>query len=400
MGLRSWSRWSQAILWAEDAPLFLGEAISRGALGLFESYRGYYHFLPKLLSWLSLHLFGIENFGISTNIAGILIFCAVLAQLASDDYSEIFGNLRSRITFALGLSFVPGLGEVLGNPTNLHWVLTLSLGLLGLKNRHHIYTYRAYLWIFLVGASAGEALCFVPLFAFRWWKTQLPRKITLVLPVAILLFWGLMNFIVRDRGGEAQNLNIHLLLKSFPHSLINYLVLQPLVGDKMTEIFAEHISILYWIVGLGGVLYALNWSRRTQKNSQHLWVYVLCAYGVLALMWIARQDAANFFALMKREVYYSWLRYSFLIGAAAFIAWAYIIAHSGRNYSQRRLTIFVGIYALLALPRWEIRTPMPGLSFRTQIKNHQPPQCGGSSTLHTYPPSWQVEIPNSFLCTK
>lgn len=68
---------------------------------------------------------------------------------------------------ALLFCMLPGLPEIAGNLTNLHWILLLWLGLLGIKDLPYRYTPLEYLMILLTIFSEGACIIFLPLFVAR-----------------------------------------------------------------------------------------------------------------------------------------------------------------------------------------------------------------------------------------
>ncbi|WP_430228069.1 hypothetical protein [Paraburkholderia tropica] len=118
--IRMPERFTKGFLWAEDAPIFIGEAYANGFKSFATPYAGYLHFIPRTFAYLYSLSAPIKDFPYlfvwTTAILSALI-CAGLYRIASRDMHWAFAAL-----FALTPVLVPSSGEVWLNLTNIQWI--------------------------------------------------------------------------------------------------------------------------------------------------------------------------------------------------------------------------------------------------------------------------------------
>lgn len=168
LALLAWLRLpevTRGTVWAEDADVFLNEAISLGALeSIPEPYSGYLHVIPRMLSGLAFSLAPIDSYAYMMS----LLSCVAVAVIAVSVFflsRSIIPQRPLRLMLAMIPVFLPiGPLEVLGNATNLHWYLLWLVPWLLLPKPAHWYS-KALLFIAALATATSEIIAglFVPL---------------------------------------------------------------------------------------------------------------------------------------------------------------------------------------------------------------------------------------------
>lgn len=175
--LCAWSRLpsaAQGTLWAEDARIFLAQAVHRGSIpALFQSYAGYLHTVPRTIAGLTVLFVPIDGWAAAMAFGACLIAAGVAALvfLCSRD---VISWLPARIVLASTTILIPlAPREVLGNTANIHWYfLWLAPWLLLYVPRT-----RAGSWLLAVVALFAalteiQMAAFAPLLLWGWRDSQ------------------------------------------------------------------------------------------------------------------------------------------------------------------------------------------------------------------------------------
>lgn len=156
---------SRGTVWAEDANVFLHEAISLGTVpSITEPYSGYLHVIPRVLAGLAFELAPIDSYALMMS----LLSCAAVAAVAVSVFflsRSMIPQRPLRLMLAMIPVFLPvGPLEVLGNAANLHWYLLWLAPWLLLYQPARWYS-KASLFVAALGTATSEilAVLFVPL---------------------------------------------------------------------------------------------------------------------------------------------------------------------------------------------------------------------------------------------
>jgi hypothetical protein len=115
-------RGTRRTLWAEDGPLFLGEAL-RGEYNLFAVYAGYLHVLPRAASLFVVNVVDVRLYATAINMSACL-FTGLVAAVVYIGAEDVVPNKLLRGWLSLWTVLLPLLGvEVLANLANLHSVM-------------------------------------------------------------------------------------------------------------------------------------------------------------------------------------------------------------------------------------------------------------------------------------
>jgi len=314
--LRSHERFIFPHLWAEDGSLFLSEAIQYGWKSLFLPYAGYYHTLPRVISYL-IHFFPVFLFPQIIFSICLLIYAIIISVFVTEDFSSLLKNKIHRFILCLTFCFVPGLHEVLGNLANLHWILFLYLSLLVLKNNKTNLSLYECFFILLAIFSTGEPVILLPvlfiqLVYFYKFESQVSKR-TLLLFIAIL-FSVILNILQKDKLPSGPSLSIKDLLVGWHYVVQNSLIWQPLVGDKyLLKLYREHWHIYYYGgIGISLLLCGLYFYRICKKNisSVILFLLILMICFIPLLTFIVRPY--SFTTFLNLNIVWK-LRYGFIL---------------------------------------------------------------------------------------
>ncbi|QCB95548.1 hypothetical protein E5206_00215 [Arthrobacter sp. PAMC25564] len=121
-------------VWAEDGPVFLGQAMSGGGPGsIFTPYEGYLHVVPRLLAAVIVRVVPVEDFAVGLAFASCLVV-AVVAYLTFYCASALTSSVGVRLAWAaIPVLLSVGPYEILGNTANIHWYLLWLMPWLLLK---------------------------------------------------------------------------------------------------------------------------------------------------------------------------------------------------------------------------------------------------------------------------
>jgi hypothetical protein len=116
-----------AQLWAEDGFLFLNEAIRQGWQSIAVPYAGYIHFVPRIITCLSLQLSEILGQGIVwaptiMNACTIVLSSLCAVYICSSKFHWM-GGIYFRMLLSFFILVFPDAYETFGNVTNIHWWL-------------------------------------------------------------------------------------------------------------------------------------------------------------------------------------------------------------------------------------------------------------------------------------
>lgn len=174
-------------LWAEDGPIFINQAQEYGANAFSQSYAGYLHTYPRLISFVSnffelaqqpyiLFLGWLISFGLLT-----LIITHRVVKLGIPSYLTI--------TLACLIALQPNNGEVFFNITNSQWMLGagLTVYVLTTSKKTAPPSFPHYLLIFIMSLTGPFSILLTPVLLFHW---AFFRSIRLYLPMYLTVLAG------------------------------------------------------------------------------------------------------------------------------------------------------------------------------------------------------------------
>ncbi|MGK3958917.1 hypothetical protein ACLKOZ_22305 [Arthrobacter sp. R4] len=115
---------ASATVWAEDGPIFIGQAFSGGGpAALFAPYEGYLHVLPRTIAELVVHFVALKDFAVALAFASSLVvgLVALLTYYCAGALTDKVWLRAAWAAIPVMVSVAPY--EILGNTANLHWYL-------------------------------------------------------------------------------------------------------------------------------------------------------------------------------------------------------------------------------------------------------------------------------------
>jgi hypothetical protein len=234
-------------LWAEDGSIFLMQNDLHGTEALWLPYMGYLHTIPRLIAWTAPRLLDPAWWPHFYNGVAFVLWVAVMARLFSSRLA-----LPGKPWLALAFLVAPHPGEVLVNVTNLQWVtaffLLQQVLVAAPQNlRERVFDLVAPLLVALTGPFG---LIFLPLFAWRCWRTR--RAFDGLVFAALAAAAATQAWFVARTGGRFDYQDAPFQLFTTLEVLARRLVVWPLFGRD----FALGSSA-GWIGLLGGALFAV-----------------------------------------------------------------------------------------------------------------------------------------------
>jgi hypothetical protein len=187
---------AQDTLWAEDARIFLNQAVQRGPIpALFNSYAGYLHTVPRMIAGLTVQFVPIELWA-NSMAAGACIVAAGVAALVFVCSRDVVGWLPARLVLASITILVPlAPREVLGNTANLHWYfLWLTPWLLLYRPRSRSGAWMLSVAALLAALTEIQMAMFVPLLLWRFrdrvrWPVRILFLVGVAAQIGTTLLW-------------------------------------------------------------------------------------------------------------------------------------------------------------------------------------------------------------------
>jgi hypothetical protein len=207
--LRDIPRLWRPALFAEDGQIFLAQAHNCGLAAFLKPYAGYLHFIPRLVAAL-LAPFPVTAAPVLYAVAALVLHLAMLTPALSARLEWIIpGQMLRAVLFTLLCLMLP-LREVLGNVTNLIWIIGVSLLLLMLSDDPRTRVGSVCELVVLTAFSfSGLMITFyAPFFAWRWRRTRSRH--------------GLALFVMAIGGALAQGAMVLLSNRQTPGGSLIY----------------------------------------------------------------------------------------------------------------------------------------------------------------------------------
>jgi|GEM_PF-3297309 hypothetical protein len=345
--IRIWERFLFPGLWAEDGFLFLREAIMYGPSGFFQPYAGYFHTIPRLIAYFTYLFFPVVLYPYVIMLICTGLYAFAVSRFAGEEFSDLIASVGTRLLLTLSLCLVPGLYEVLGNLANLHWILFFYLCVISIRSISNQSNPLELIFIFLICASTGEPIVLIPVLGLRLLLSFRSKNKKAILNNGLILFFvisfSILNFSQRQGQppGKASTPEEILIATNFTWN--QYLVFQPILGDKKVAKFYDGYRTIYRYLGLILGIGLLAWTFRKKYYFENFFFPVmLSVFLVPILTWIVRPGSL----LSYINIYGVWeARYSFILSPWGLAFWVIIINHiSKEKFRLWIVTIFFLLY--------------------------------------------------------
>jgi hypothetical protein len=366
--------------WAEDSTIFYVESIKYGMQSFLRPYTGYFHTIPRLVSFI-LSTVPLPFIPAIYAIVSLAIFCCCVSYFLSTKFRHILLSDSQRLYVALAICIAPGTFEVLGNLTNLHWILAFFLALLGMKKIQDRYTFFEKAFGFLAIFSTGEGVLFLPIFIYRWfWSLKKDKSGRSIfskigdqfanngLFVFLLTLSLLLNSVLSGGSGllrsRLQETGISFYFWSWMYGVLNWMVIQPLFGFRLGHNIETYAPPIFWMVNILVLIFAVRSIVRNYRQDAWLWPVCLCITGCVPLTALLRPYASTFFSNPILNQWPDNFRYEFILAPYAIVCWAVLLSEKKINilnsYYLSVLYLFLGAYTLqnasnhFFIPRYEV----------------------------------------------
>jgi hypothetical protein len=309
-------------LWAEDANLFLNDSFSQGISALWQQYAGYYHTLPRIISYLSLTLGPLQYYPAITETCCLLLTAYTFSRFAKVDYRCYVPHDPLRIFASVAFCFAPGLSEVAANLANLHWICFTFLWLLAIRPYQHKITNGEVLFAILSIFSAGETIVCLPLLAWRAFRHKFSRSgLQDMLLVGASIVSITINLLQRNAQPGGTQIAVVELLKRAPVYVMRSVSIDPIYGLAAELKIAPLVGDTVYLI-LSAVI-AIAFAYYVGRKVQNGWVLLVgygCAASVAILTWLVRPESERLFGAERPFGDYNF-RYSFIGSINALVVW-------------------------------------------------------------------------------
>lgn len=351
-------RWSyrlrNATIWAEDGAVFLQDAFKFGTKSLFMPYEGYFHTLPRMAAFVA-SLFPTILTPYFLVFICFIVTYYVISNILNKYYEWILPDVHARGILMLLIAIAPGTTEAFGNIANIHWILYLYMGLLGLRSIE--YKFRIWDLIFagIAISTEGAVITLLPLFLVRLFfhflmkrKTQYYIQESCI--ILLILFVAFVNFSLRT-DQSSIGIQINLLFNVYFKSMLAESLSFPWLYVFPYTIFAKFWIIPSLILLILPIIF-LRKSFTLKANIIIPIVFFLCFWLLQPLIVLARNDNITLVLTHNDHGWTpdTWLnfRYSFLICSCGYIFWIWIISFI-YSINKKTAKIFFSLNIFIAL---------------------------------------------------
>ena len=389
------------VLWAEDGRNFLQGALDGTPFGVFQSYAGYLHVVPRLLADAVVATVPVGGWAVAMT-AGSCLIAGALTAVVFVSARTIVPPVAPRLAIALLTVLAPlASREVLGNAANLHslFLWTLFWMLLGRpRSRAGSIALSA---VALLGALTEiQAVLLLPLLVVaprdrRRWPVRSAVVLGVLTQLTVTAFWP------RGASGHPPVGPLSLPYGYLINVLMPFALPQSAIGP--TLVASGPLAGVLLLAGVGVcAVFAVRSGHRLRGAVIALLAGSVVAYSVAVI------DNPNAFldyaALRHTALNHVWfVRYgvvpSMMVGAVAILGLAALYQRSHRQWLR------VGIVALIAIgllagaaPQATRRTGGPawsaGVTAAAELCERRP--AGGSVAI-TETIGWHVVLPCRLL---
>ncbi|HVY50519.1 MAG TPA: hypothetical protein VHA07_03065 [Devosia sp.] len=373
---------TNAMLWAEDGPIYFAQAYNEGWwTTLLRPVAGTLQLFPRLIfeaaTLLPLRL--VPLFGVW---AALVVRAALPAFMFSSRFS--FMDWRAKVAISAYYLLMPNLADVHANVTNTHWYVFLYLLLVLFADAPRNLAWRVHDWIVLIlGGLTGPMIVFaLPVLGFRLAAQR----------GGLSARWAFAG------GAAALALLQGVMLVLSGHGSPGGGTLMALAQDLGARVFVGFLSPLRWVPALSNPMVAVpvtavglaitaatlwrgGWRARSLAvlpiliPAAAIWTPILAPE---AVSWAARAnfDEPGYFVVAA------------LAWTGTLVSFAAIFLPRFSNATLAVLALLGGFLILFdfALPQ------VAGASFGPQADRFAQAQTGETVAIPTSPPGWSMEL--------
>lgn len=340
--------WTLQHIFAEDGQIWITQTLQTGWSGIFDTYAGYLHVVPRLIANTCVTL-GPESYIACTNVSSVLVKIALMAVVFPVVLAYASSWRWALFAASLFLLLPVSQLEVLGNITNLRWFLVVAAFVAILGN----YPGRLLpisVAIIVLLASLSDPLTLVALPFAVWRLVRLPRSDGLWsrLP-SIALLIGIVIHLNQlqpeERGGRGT---VADLIDTPTQTIAQLLVRGPLVTQigmtptqDLLKLVSVPLALVFTIIPLA--IFFLAFKNRTRPDPTLLFSTLMIVMG-FATLFVTLSFPASYIAIPDIWSPSQPSRYSVLAGLFIGIG---IVLLMGRVWSgSARFTFSRGLVLL------------------------------------------------------
>lgn len=366
-------------LWAEDGPVFIHDAHSKGSPSLFQPYAGYLHLYPRLISLIANQVTLIYRPEI---LFSGWLFSYYIFVLASARMMRSAGStpLHAGLTTFL-ISIQPHNGEVLFNITNAQWQLAIALTMFALckpTTQSLGSTITIVLFTIISGLSGPFSIIILTCLIITGIPFRKPWKKNLPIYAAISASAAIQAYMISksSRSSGAENQFTPFELETVTTGIWRFISL----GAETTQ---DH-----WLAAVSLFIIFMTITRSWNKKNESTLAFCLFLIGVgtgVAAMYSLKSSDPLLATALGSGHRYTWIPYSLMIASAS------VFTINQRKSIKALLFVIVLAFSLSKLP--ETKQPSD-LNFRSFARLSEITET--VIPIHpvwdTYP-GWSIRLP-------
>lgn len=357
---RGWGRFAHPEFFAEGGVVYLNGALHHGWASLFDTYAGFLHVFPRLVVLTGLEVLPLEYLTRFTVGVSFVVAALVSANFVRDRYRWLVPSLAARWMVCVLLTLVPGLYEVLGSLTALHYVIFVFVAMVFLRDLADNSSALELVCVALAVLSTSLVISLLPLAAYRVYLRRRYRKAVtagdaapiwrdwaLLVMLFLPLAWSAQDILLNPGSFNIDQQPIELSFQGVVEGLVNvstiYGLLFPLAGAKTIDEILPYISPFVLLVPLAAFL-AVTLRARWRENRDRalvvlLWLAAIAA--VLVMIYVARPVAFNLVFVKNWGHFAWWMRYHYLLAVPAVLMWFLLLRPKNLLDLRRKETVIV-----------------------------------------------------------
>jgi len=394
LALRGWDRILHPGIWAEDSTAFLSDALSKGWTVIFQPYEGYFHTFNRLAMQLFL-LFPLHFLPALITTTCFILYAWVMSIFVDKSYRYLVQSDLIRVLIAAGLCILPGSYEILGNLCNTHRILATYLLFLGIRSSQEKYKPQQLLAAFVVAASAGEVLTFLPIFFYRiYLRLKQDPKIKVIskeiLLISVILVCSALNVLARKTNTTHLTYHIHEVIRATFAAFTFNFASQPLIGWRFAGNLFGHVPFLYWgiVAVFSTILIRDCWlSRKTERFS--VYIAIACLFGTQELSWIVRPGDILVYKEFFPSMWWGTVRMVYPLAFAGFFVWCLYFSRVSKMAGIGFILLYFTLSDRLTVPSYGDNSSWEktAADLERSIKTGCPKQV----RVNTFPDGWHFD---------
>ena len=332
--VRGHGRLIHAELWAEDGSIFLRDALQAPLSSVLMPYAGYLQVVTRMLA-LGVSFLPLEWIPHAIVLASYGLFSAIVSAIVGEEYAWLIPTRRARVLCAVLLCFAPGLNEILGNMTNVHWLLFFWLCLLSLRGWSFAYRGIHFAGAGIAAFSTPCGLLLIPVFAHRalaaFRKGRGRRLVLQDVALAGLLAASLLPFLAyvllapQDVVGPPKPRDPGTLLALYLHGICRSYFLYPWMGRSISVVPFSWLPLasISLVLTAAAIVSTFAAARRWSLEERGFLLLLTSIPAFIPLLFVTRDQPVGFFLSAS---FWWQSRYAFISVAVGILGWTALLS--------------------------------------------------------------------------